>query len=64
MVCYFPLKNVLKVFLYSFVFLSRGLQELKGEENTVDQKEVISLTFNYRTEGPLLPLEKLNSLVI
>ena len=63
MVCYFPLKKC-KVSLYYFVFLSSTLHWLESEENTVDQKEVISLAFNNRSEGPFLPLEKPNSLVI
>ena len=63
MVCYYPLKKC-KVSLYYFVLLSSTLQELEGGENTVDQKEVISLAFNNRSEGPFLPLQKPNSLVI
>ena len=39
---FFFLKK-LTVLLYYFVFLSRTLQELKGEGNSVDQKELISL---------------------
>ena len=48
----FENKNVL---LYYFVFLCRTLRGLKGEGNTVDEKQVISLTFNNRTEGRRLP---------
>ena len=52
MVCYFSLQNK-KVLLYYFVFLSRTYQELKVEDDNVDQEEVISLNFKNRKEGPL-----------
>ena len=64
MVCYFSLKKKSKVLLYYFAFLSRTLQELKVEENNIDQKEVISLNFNNRTEGPLFPFQQANSRLI
>ena len=63
MVCYFSLHNI-KVLLYYCVFLSRTLQELKVEDNNIHQKEVISLNFNSRTEGPLLPFQQANSRLI
>ena len=59
MVCYFSLKN-LTVLLYYFVFLSRELHELKGGGNTVDQKEVISLTFKNRRPSSTFLTSKLS----
>ena len=59
MVCYFSLK-ILTVLLYYFVFLSRALHELKGEGNTVDQKEVISLTFKNRRPSSTFLTSKLS----
>ena len=64
MVCYFSLKKKSKVLLYYFAFISRTLQELKVEENNIDQKEVISLNFNNRTEGPLFLFQQANSRLI
>ena len=61
--CNFSLQNI-KVLLYYFVFLSRTLQELKAEENNIHLEEVISLNFNNRTEGPLLPFQQAESRLI
>ena len=63
MVCYFSLQNI-KVLLYYFVFLSRTLQELKVEDNNVDQEEVIPLNFNNTFIGSLLPFQQSNSRLI
>ena len=42
------------------VFLSRTLHELKGEGNTVDQKEVIFVTFNNRRPSSAILTSKLS----